>query len=420
MLGSNVLEVAIGLIFLFFILSLIASAAREVLEGLLQSRAADLERGIRELLLEPPGKAGTLTANLYNHPLVNGLFRGTYAEGSTLAGRNWLGRLFRRASTLPAYIPARNFALAMLDLSARGAVTTTGAGGPDGAPITLERIRAGVSNLANPEVERAVLIALDQAKGDLEQARLNLQAWYDSAMDRVSGWYRKQTQWILFWIGLFLAAAMNIDTIGIAGELYRSDALRSLIVAEAQAVVDSAEGEQPTDAAALQKLLGCSETATAAALAEGKSCLQKRLDTLDYPIGWPGRVIWPGDAPPDRDQKGTEVLWWLGTFPWHAIPGWILTALAITLGAPFWFDLLNKIMVIRSTVKPHEKSPEESSEDRQPRTVRAVPQPAAPAGPAPVAATGAAPSAAVTADYDDPEFVPNRWQDPAAPEEGDL
>jgi hypothetical protein len=50
--------------------------------------------------------------------------------------------------------------------------------------------------------------------------------------------------------------------------------------------------------------------------------------------------------------------------------GWLCTALAVMLGAPFWFDVLNKVMVIRSTVKPHEKSKEEASEDRQlPTTV---------------------------------------------------
>ena len=47
------------------------------------------------------------------------------------------------------------------------------------------------------------------------------------------------------------------------------------------------------------------------------------------------------------------------------ICGWLVTAFAVMLGAPFWFDVLNKFMVIRSTVKPHEKSPEEASEDRQ-------------------------------------------------------
>jgi hypothetical protein len=61
--------------------------------------------------------------------------------------------------------------------------------------------------------------------------------------------------------------------------------------------------------------------------------------------------------------------YYLATFNennWYLkIIGWLITALAISLGAPFWFDILNKIMVVRSTVKPHEKSPEEASEDKQ-------------------------------------------------------
>ena len=44
---------------------------------------------------------------------------------------------------------------------------------------------------------------------------------------------------------------------------------------------------------------------------------------------------------------------------------WFLTAIAMTLGAPFWFDLLNQIMVIRSTIKPQEKSGSEASKDPQ-------------------------------------------------------
>ena len=44
--------------------------------------------------------------------------------------------------------------------------------------------------------------------------------------------------------------------------------------------------------------------------------------------------------------------------------GLLLTAFAISQGAPFWFDLLNKIIVIRSTVKPREKSGEQPSKDK--------------------------------------------------------
>ena len=86
---------------------------------------------------------------------------------------------------------------------------------------------------------------------------------------------------------------------------------------------------------------------------------QRQLDALNLPIGW-GSVDdiqrkWPGCN--WSDPGG----WW-AQLQWHLL-GWLLTALAISLGAPFWFDLLNKFIVIRSAVKPHEKSPEEESKD---------------------------------------------------------
>ena len=54
-------------------------------------------------------------------------------------------------------------------------------------------------------------------------------------------------------------------------------------------------------------------------------------------------------------------------FNWQGWPikllGWIITILAASLGAPFWFDMLNKIMVVRNTIKPQEKSKDEKSKD---------------------------------------------------------
>ena len=65
----------------------------------------------------------------------------------------------------------------------------------------------------------SVYAAVDHAQGDCEQARRNIEDWYDSAMDRVAGWYKKRTQFILFAIGLVLAVALNVDTITIAKHL---------------------------------------------------------------------------------------------------------------------------------------------------------------------------------------------------------
>jgi hypothetical protein len=85
----------------------------------------------------------------------------------------------------------------------------------------------------------------------------------------------------------------------------------------------------------------------------------QQLQALGLPIGWDAtddpKRTWPGL---NFFQAGG----WTDQIYWHAL-GWILTALALSLGAPFWFDLLNKFIVIRSAVKPHEKSPEEKSKD---------------------------------------------------------
>ena len=86
---------------------------------------------------------------------------------------------------------------------------------------------------------------------------------------------------------------------------------------------------------------------------------EQQLGALGLPIGWDS----PDD--PTRRWPGLHLRapgGWFDQIYWHWL-GWLLTALAISLGAPFWFDLLNKFIVIRSAVKPHEKSPEEESKD---------------------------------------------------------
>jgi hypothetical protein len=91
----------------------------------------------------------------------------------------------------------------------------------------------------------------------------------------------------------------------------------------------------------------------------------REIEKLGLPIGWgcrdsralPECVRFSLDPREWALFKGHGWEWLLKFF------GWVLTAAAVSLGAPFWFDLLNKFMVVRSTVKPHEKSPEEKSED---------------------------------------------------------
>src|ERR1041385_6000146 len=115
MFGSEVLDVATGVVFVFLLTSVICREMREGIEAGMRSRATHLEQGIRELL-HGPGATGLARA-LYDHPMVSVLYRGKYQPIDTIKGGT---TALTRTKRLPSYIPSRNFALALMDMAARG------------------------------------------------------------------------------------------------------------------------------------------------------------------------------------------------------------------------------------------------------------------------------------------------------------
>ncbi|MCU0868588.1 MAG: hypothetical protein MUF30_03170 [Burkholderiales bacterium] len=299
MFGSAMLETLLGVVFVFLLVSLLCTSIREALETLLRTRAAFLERGIRELLADPSGDG--LAGQIYAHPLVQGLFSGTY----TARTRSGSPGALDRGGNLPSYIPGRTFVAALVDIAARTGDPEAQTG-RRGVRIDMARLREGIAALDDARVRRALMLLLDEADGDLDRARRAIEAWFDASMERVSGWYKRSSQRLLFGIGLAVAVAMNVDALAIARHLYTHDAQRALVVAQAERVQ------------AAGTVAGTPAAGT--------------LDTLQLPIGW---------SEATRAQSGAD--WPIGI---------LATAFAAMLGAPFWFDLLGRIMVVRSTLKP--------------------------------------------------------------------
>jgi len=352
MLGSDTLEIAIGLIFVYLVLSLICSAMNELIEGLVKARAANLERGIRELLADPQGTG--LVKAIYDHPLIGGLFKGAYDPGRVKRSV-WARR------KLPSYLPPRNFALALMDAvlpatptTASGASSSLAAAAsppsPAAGPPVVATLRTAIGGLRNADVQRALLTLLDAAGGDIGRVRQNIEAWYNSAMDRVAGGYKRRTQFILLGLGMVVAGGMNADTITIARSLSVDQSLRNSLVAAASqyAAQPVGHGQPAPECAADKKDSPECKRLPAACQRDGTSpeCRVQldveQLRTLGLPIGWSTAL---------DDPRSIHVApgWWLV----RAV-GWFFTACAISLGAPFWFDLLNKISLVRSTVKPQE------------------------------------------------------------------
>lgn len=301
MFGSAMLDVAVGMVFVFLLLSLICSAFNELLETRLKNRSCDLEKGIKGLLGTDTG----LVEKLYDHGLIFSLYRGTYAEAS-------------QRKTLPSYIPSADFAKALSSLLVA-----------ENSPFDLASIQSSVAAISNTKVKSALTTILNEANGDLQMFQAGLRSWFNSAMDRVSGWYKRRTHVIIFSLGFAIAIAMNVNSISLAQELWTNEATREALVGAAQGYVD----KHSTSSAS---------SASTSNLDQGLKADIDELRSTNLPIGWSRSVL---------QNLGKSPLLWLA-----AILGWFLTACAASLGAPFWFDVLGKIVVVRTSIKPGEKS----------------------------------------------------------------
>ena len=378
---SFMLDVAIGLIFVYLVLSLLCSAISEALEHYLRYRAHYLRQGIEKLLLS--GNTD-LSAALYAHPLIKSLYTQSVFEGKGRSGG-------------PSYIPSRQFVLALLDIVSNQQATSN-------ATTAVADLRAAIdANQTLPApLARALRTLINDAGGDIEKVKSNVQQWFDGSMDRVSGWYKRRAQFVLLIIGAVVSVVVNVDTMSIIDTLSNDSAIRTAVVNAADAYVRNnprPSGQSDANGASQPAPTGTAaptgttppangETQVTADVKASVEAVSKQLGALGLPVGWRyddenrggmdeglasktpdaqrryriENRIWPRSLAEWKDQLGSHLL------------GWVLTAFALSFGAPFWFDMLNKIMVIRSTVKPREKSGEEGSEDRpvraQGQTVR--------------------------------------------------
>jgi hypothetical protein len=354
MFGSTAIDVALGVVFIFLLLSLVASTVNEFILSLLNMRGKELLNGLKTLLDDDNGTG--LVKDLYNHGQVYGLFKGLFDPKQT--------------KNLPAYIPSQNFVMAILDIIPAKANPN---GDARAAQLTPAELIAGLRDAAqklaaNPDTEKvgkSLMAMIDVSQNDLTKLKTHLEDWFNGAMDRVSGWYKHRTQNILFAVGLVLAVALNASTLNIVKQLSKDPTLRQTLVAAAQKATPPAQLPSDTANSSSSAAAGTqndqakqTSDATGQSGAAGSSTssnqlkgeLQKvesdieSLNSLGVPLGW---TAWPQ-----------------GSSEWFQLSiGWLLTAFAVSLGAPFWFDMLNKVMVVRSTIKPREKSQEEPSKD---------------------------------------------------------
>lgn len=228
----------------------------------------------------------------YKHPLIKGLSRKTGKK--------------------PSYIPSRTFALALIDIIAPV--------DPSNGSKKIQDTWEMVATLPEGELKETLRSLMSGAGNDLKIVRQNIENWFDDTMERVSGWYKRKAQMVILVLAFVVSVGMNADTIMISNILSNDTTMRASVVATAQEMA-----KQPSPDNSESSLLKIKE-------------IHGELQQFQL-IGWSEENI----------PKG--IMGWF-----MKIVGLLITTIAVSLGAPFWFDVLNKLINLRSAGKQPEKA----------------------------------------------------------------
>ena len=319
-----ILDVAIGLSFFYLLIALLCTTLNEMIATWLKSRSRTLEKGIERLV----GGDIPLKDAIYHHGLIRNL-------ASSDGGK-------------PSYIPADKFALALMDI-----VT-----GPNHVASNPDALRQGLVAMASSNVKQALGAALQNQDPTLITDQKKIETWFNDHMDRVSGWYKRTAQNRVLLLALVITVVLNADTLNVSRLLWSNPAVTATLVEAAKdrlskgrpdgeplPIVEYPNPNDPTESTPLN-------------LPARDTISEDERNILGDLTGWgnDGLAAWK--------KAHTEA--GMGTWMWEVVPGhllgWIITLLAVSLGAPFWFDTLNRFVNIRGAGRsPNEPRDKNSS-----------------------------------------------------------
>lgn len=297
MSGYLIIEVIVALCLVYLTYSLLTSILVEVIDTLVNLRGRSLRRSLKRMLQDEPkrgervsswfyfgGKSKDLVNAFYSHPSIKCL------------GKN-------RWYKSPSNIPDSTFSKVLIAVLSGNSIRV------DKTIVEQNILPPASAESASPTIDidpetKHQLGLLYEASGrDLAVFKQELENWFNNVMSASTDWYKKFTARIAFVCGLTIAIWMNVDTLHIGSQLIENTAEREELIA----MVDTKKLDPSKEFNA--ELVGKVNTKILSSFGTG-ICNQENFTE--------SRI--------------------------NAIIGWLITALAISFGAPFWFDLLNKFM----------------------------------------------------------------------------
>lgn len=335
MSGFPIVDLVLGIIFFYFLLSLISSSILEIVLTVKRTRAKVLEEWLLQIfdtrVTNAKGQLVKFGKEIIDHCTVTAL------SSKTNSG--------------PSYIDAKNFASALLDKIAGNANQQSF--------TNINDIITALNNttVISADLKKSFLLYAHEASdtintvtvkttGPMEMFRSKLENWYDTNMDRITGTMKAlYTRRFTMIIGIVVTLLLNADTVTITKYLYSNDDARARVAAKAYATGTDKNIQSAIDS--LGTRLAANDTAKITSLKELQGAINEKVSSINtthaalkesFPIGW------------NKPEFAGERKWYeWALFGIFKLVGLAVTVLAIMMGAPFWFDILNKIANLRGT-----------------------------------------------------------------------
>lgn len=295
MFGIASLDILIGIVTIYLIFALACTALVEAYTSITNVRSKNLEVALGEFLHGNLANGSTLTDAFFAHPVVQ-----TLSEG--VDGR-------------PSYISPEIVGQVVTDLIKNN-------------DSTLKQAAAALPGTDRDNRIKGIITLFQREAGeDMVAFRQLIERHYDAAMDRASGWYKRKTQTIAFIVSAVLVICANVDTISLVNSLSSNPEARAKMVEIAQRQLDAAPAEKSNTLNTTAPVKDVTDKTKQAA--ENLAKANTELTSAGIELGWKNI--------PDGIGEYISKLF-----------GLMISILAISLGAPFWFDILSRVMQVRA------------------------------------------------------------------------
>lgn len=283
-----ILSIIIGIVFVLLLFSMLASTVVEVYHNLFSSRGYHLRQTLEIML----GKE--LCDKFYDHSYFRQISSASKPNSKV---------------QLPTWIDKDTFSNILADILT-----------PHDSKLSIpERIKM----VKNAELRKVLDFLWRQTQGNVQLFQEKVENWFADIMARAKEWFMVATKWRLFFIGVTLAAVLNVDTFQIYRSLSANAAVRDELVKEAEAFQAANPSVSGVD--------------TSKTFEQAKADYERNKQTFKNVVMMPLGLGWTPESPVPIDVLG----WFI------KVVGWLLSGVSVTLGAPFWYDMLRKLLAIK-------------------------------------------------------------------------